>query len=50
MDGRSFRKERRLPLARCDPRSGHVYAALADGDIDLEALLEFVLQFAAYYG
>jgi 4-carboxymuconolactone decarboxylase len=32
------------------PIDAHVYAALASGDIELEAALEFVLQFAVYCG
>ncbi|MGN5238384.1 carboxymuconolactone decarboxylase family protein [Rhodococcus sp. SJ-3] len=32
------------------PIDEHVYAALASGDIDLEAMLEFVLHFAVYCG
>lgn len=32
------------------PIDDHVYGALASGDIDIEAMLEFVLHFAVYCG
>ena len=33
-----------------EPIDEHVYAALAGGDIEREAMLEFVLHFAVYCG
>lgn len=51
------RRERRWVTLTCvaaadapGPIDDHVYAALKSGDIDLEAMLEFVLQFAVYCG
>ncbi len=51
------RRDRRLVTLSCvaaadapGPIDRHVYAALKSGDLDLEALLELVLQFAVYCG
>ncbi len=51
------RRDRRWVTLTCvaaadapGPIDDHVYAALKSGDIDLEAMLEFVLQFAVYCG
>jgi 4-carboxymuconolactone decarboxylase len=51
------RRDRRWVTLACvaaadapGPIEAHVHAALASGDIELEALLEFVLQFAVYCG
>jgi len=51
------RRDRRLVTLACvaaadspEPIQEHVYAALNSGDIELEELLEFVLQFAVYCG
>jgi 4-carboxymuconolactone decarboxylase len=51
------RRERRWVTLTCvaaadavPPIEAHVYAALASGDIELDALLEFVLHFAVYCG
>jgi 4-carboxymuconolactone decarboxylase len=51
------RRDRRLVTLACvaaadspGPIDRHVYAALKSGDLDLEALLETVLQFAVYCG
>ena len=51
------RRDRRWVTLACvaaadspEPIESHVYAALNSGDIELEALLEFVLQFAVYCG
>ena len=51
------RRDRRWVTLTCvaaadspEPIDDHVYAALAGGDIGLEAMLEFVLQFAVYCG
>jgi 4-carboxymuconolactone decarboxylase len=51
------RRERRWVTLACvaaadspEPIEDHVYAAINSGDIDLPALLEFVLQFAVYCG
>ena len=51
------RRDRRLITLTCvaaadapQPIEDHVYAALNSGDLELEALLEFVLQFAVYCG
>jgi 4-carboxymuconolactone decarboxylase len=51
------RRDRRWVTLTCvaaadspEPIEDHVYAALNSGDIELEALLEFVLQFAVYCG
>jgi 4-carboxymuconolactone decarboxylase len=38
------------PFALLSPEVIQVYAALKSGDIELEAMLEFVLQFAVYCG
>jgi 4-carboxymuconolactone decarboxylase len=51
------RRDRRLVTLTCvaaadapQPIEDHVYAALNSGDLELEAILEFVLQFAVYCG
>ena len=51
------RRDRRWVTLSCvaaadspQPIEDHVYAALNSGDIELEAILEFVLQFAVYCG
>jgi 4-carboxymuconolactone decarboxylase len=51
------RRDRRWVTLACvaaadspDPIEAQVYAALKSGDIELEAMLEFVLQFAVYCG
>ncbi|MEU6745853.1 carboxymuconolactone decarboxylase family protein [Spirillospora sp. NPDC046719] len=51
------RRDRRWVTLTCvgaadapEPIDAHVYAALNSGDIELEAMLEFVLQFAVYCG
>ena len=51
------RRDRRWVTLACvaaadapGPIDAHVYAALNSGDIELEAMLEFVLQFAVYCG
>jgi 4-carboxymuconolactone decarboxylase len=51
------RRDRRWVTLACvagadapQPIDDHVYAALNSGDIELEAMLEFVLQFAVYCG
>lgn len=51
------RRDRRWVTLTCvgaadapEPIDEHVYAALNSGDIELEAMLEFVLQFAVYCG
>ncbi|MFI5047994.1 MAG: carboxymuconolactone decarboxylase family protein [Acidimicrobiia bacterium] len=51
------RRERRWVTLTCvaaadaqPPMEEHVYAALSSGDIEVEALLEFVLHFAVYCG
>ncbi|WP_105967920.1 carboxymuconolactone decarboxylase family protein [Streptomyces geranii] len=51
------RRDRRWVTLTCvaaadspQPIEDHVHAALATGDIDLEAMLEFVLHFAVYCG
>jgi 4-carboxymuconolactone decarboxylase len=51
------RRDRRWVTLSCvaaadspEPIDAHVYAALNSGDVDLEAMLEFVLQFAVYCG
>jgi 4-carboxymuconolactone decarboxylase len=51
------RRDRRWVTLTCvsaadapEPIEAHVYAALNSGDIDLEAMLEFVLHFAVYCG
>jgi len=51
------RRDRRLVTLTCvaaadapQPIEDHVYAALNSGDLELEAMLEFVLQFAVYCG
>ena len=51
------RRDRRWVTLACvtaadspEPIDAHVYAALNSGDIELEAMLEFVLQFAVYCG
>ena len=51
------RRDRRWVTLTCvaaadaqEPMDAHVYAALNSGDIELEAMLEFVLQFAVYCG
>jgi 4-carboxymuconolactone decarboxylase len=51
------RRDRRLVTLACvaaadapQPIEDHVYAALNSGDLDLEAMLELVLQFAVYCG
>jgi len=51
------RRDRRWVTLTCvaaadapQPIDDHVYAALASGDIDLDAMLEFVLHFAVYCG
>jgi 4-carboxymuconolactone decarboxylase len=51
------RRDRRWVTLSCaaaadapHPIDSHVYAALNSGDIELEAMLEFVLQFAVYCG
>jgi 4-carboxymuconolactone decarboxylase len=50
-------RDRRLVTLTCvaaadspEPIAEQVYAALSSGDLDLEAMLEFVLQFAVYCG
>jgi 4-carboxymuconolactone decarboxylase len=51
------RRDRRWVTLACvaaadapEPIDDHVYAALNSGDVELEAMLEFVLQFAVYCG
>ncbi len=51
------RRERRWVTLACvaaadapGPMADHVYAAMNSGDIELEAMLEYVLQFAVYCG
>ena len=51
------RRDRRWVTLTCvaaadapEPMDQHVYGALASGDIDLDEMLEFVLQFAVYCG
>ena len=51
------RRERRWVTLTCvaaadspQPIEDHVYAALKSGDIEFEAMLEFILQFAVYCG
>ena len=51
------RRDRRLVTLTCvaaadvpQPIEDHVYAALSSGDLELDAILEFVLQFAVYCG
>jgi 4-carboxymuconolactone decarboxylase len=51
------RRDRRWVTLTCvaaadapQPIADHVYAALNSGDLELEAMLEFVLQFAVYCG